>query len=88
VIAASIYLYQRRKRATGPPAGGRITRSARDFVFVWMLLALLILYVVSIGQGSYLLFAIGNIVVETLLIIYVMRIGRASRTVNDLGSKT
>jgi hypothetical protein len=79
VIAASIYLYRRRKRPAIPPTGSRIARLAKDFVFVWILLALLVLYIVSVGQGSYPLFAIGNIVVETILIVYVVRSGKSSQ---------
>jgi hypothetical protein len=77
VIFASIYLYRRRKTAAQSSTGSRIVRWAKDFVFVWILLALLVLYVVSVGQGSYILFAIGNIVVEIVLIYYVVRSGRS-----------
>jgi hypothetical protein len=52
-------------------------RWAKDFVFVWILIGLLVLYVVSIGEGSYLLFAAGNVVVEILLIVYTVRSGRS-----------
>jgi hypothetical protein len=52
-------------------------RWAKDFVFVWILIGLLVLYVVSIGEGSYLLFAAGNVVVEIILIVYTLRSGRS-----------
>jgi hypothetical protein len=77
VIFASIYLYHRRKALPQPSTGSKVVRWAKDFTFVWILLALLVLYVVSIGQGSYTLFAIGNIVVEIVLIYYVSRSGRS-----------
>ena len=77
VIFASIYLYRRRKILAQPLTGSRIVRWAKDFVFVWILLGLLVLYVVSVGQGSYILFAVGNIVVEIVLIYYVVHNGRS-----------
>jgi len=43
----------------------------REFAFVWALMTLLILYLISINLGSYVLFAIGSVVVEVLLLIYV-----------------
>lgn len=78
VIFASVYLYRRRNRDPSEETGGRLVRWLRDFTFVWILIALLVLYVVSVGQGSYLLFATGNIIVEALLIIYVIRSGKNS----------
>lgn len=77
VIFASGYLYRRRKAPAQPSTSTRIVRWAKDFVFVWILLGLLVLYVVSIGQKSYSLFAVGNIVVEIVLIYYVVRSGRS-----------
>jgi Ca2+/Na+ antiporter len=79
VILASIYLYSRRKRQPSFESGPKIARWAKDFVFVSILLALLVLYVVSIGEGSYLLFAVGNIVVEMVLVAYVVRSGKSPR---------
>src|ERR1700758_3574385 len=77
VIFASIYLYRRRKTPAQPSRGIRIVQWAKDFTFVWILLGLLVLYVVSVGQGSYILFAVGNIVVEVVLMYYVVRSGRS-----------
>jgi Flp pilus assembly protein TadB len=70
----SIYLYagSRRKRE-----GGRTKaigfRLGRDFIFVWVLLALLIFYIISVSIGSSAIFAAGNIIVEALLILYLVR---------------
>ena len=75
VIFASIYLYRRRKTAPLAGSGGKVARWVKDFTFVWILLGLLILYVVSVGQGSYVLFAAGNIAIEIILIYYVVRSG-------------
>jgi hypothetical protein len=79
VIFASIYLYRRRNREPGAQTSGGIKKWAEDFAFVWILLSLLVLYVVSIGEGSYLLFAIGNIVVEIVLAVYVLKSGKSSQ---------
>jgi hypothetical protein len=78
VIFASVYLYKRRKPQASAQSGGKVQRWLKDFTFVWILLALLILYVVSVGQGSYILFASGNVVVEIVLIVYVVRSGKSS----------
>jgi hypothetical protein len=83
VILASIYLYRRRNRDPGQQTGGGIKQWAKDFTFVWILLSLLVLYVVSIGEGSYLLFATGNIVVEIVLVVYVMRSGKTAQVPAD-----
>lgn len=80
VIFASVYLYRRRNRQSRVETGSRIVRRIKDFVFVWILLALLVLYVVSIGEGSYLLFALGNIVVEIVLVVYVVQSGKSPGT--------
>ncbi len=69
-IVISAYLYRRRPSK----AGGRgALRPVKDFAFVWFLLGLLLFYIVAVGQGSSLLFALGNIVVEGLLLLYVLR---------------
>jgi hypothetical protein len=70
----SIYLYasQRKKREETKTKAG-ISIVVKDFIFVWVLLALLILYIVSIGNSSENLFAAGNIVVELVLVIYLLK---------------
>ena len=74
LTAVSIYLYRgsrkNRKESAHATSGFGF---ARDFVFVWVLLGLLALYIVSIDRGSSILFASGNIVVEALLIAYTVR---------------
>ena len=64
-----------------PSTEGRAKRWVKDFFFVWVLLALLVLYIVSISEGSqgYSLFAGGNLAVEIVLTVYVMREGRPSK---------
>jgi hypothetical protein len=72
---ASIYLYIESKK--GLEKGVRTKTSAttfvKDFVFVWVLLGLLSLYIVSINGGSSILFAAGNIITEIVLVIYAMK---------------
>jgi heme/copper-type cytochrome/quinol oxidase subunit 2 len=74
-IVVSVYLYRRRPRKQPANAERRFGR-LRDFTFVWFLLGLLAFYVISVSQGSALLFAVGNIVVEALLLLYVFRSGK------------
>ncbi len=46
---------------------------------VWVLLGLLVLYIVSINQGSAVMFAAGNLLVEALLLGYILK-NRSKRT--------
>jgi len=71
----SIYLYanSRKKRKKDERMIPYIASLARDFVFVWVLLSLLIFYIVSIRIGRADIFALGNIVIEALLIIYLIK---------------
>lgn len=80
VIAASTYLYIRRKRPEKEVLTGigRLVRVLKDFVFVWVLVALLIFYVYAVGVGSAFLFAVGNVVVEVLLVVYALKVGKSS----------
>jgi len=74
LTTVSIYLYidsrKSRKRDTQATTW---LRFVKDFVFVWVLLGLLGLYIVSINRGSSILFASGNLVVEALLIVYTVK---------------
>jgi len=74
LTAVSIYLYMdsRKNRKQDTHATGGLG-FVRDFVFVWVLLGLLGLYIVSIDRDSAILFASGNMVVEALLIAYTVK---------------
>ena len=74
-IVVSIYLYRRRPRKQ-PANPKRKFGLVRDFTFVWFLVGLLVFYIVTVSQGSALLFAVGNIAVEALLLLYVFRSGK------------
>ena len=71
LIAVSLYLYAKRKSRVGGSDSGPSKIS--DFVFVFVLLGLLALYIVSINRTSAILFGVGNIVVEVVLVIYAVR---------------
>jgi hypothetical protein len=67
VVSSAIYFWRNRPKSSKSSA----PKVLREFAFVWALMTLLILYLISINLGSYVLFAIGNVVVEVLLLIYV-----------------
>lgn len=74
LTAVSIYLYvdSRKSQKQSAHATSRF-RFVRDFIFVWVLIGLLGLYIVSIDRGSSIVFASGNLVVEALLIVYTVK---------------
>ena len=78
LIAVSIYLYTSGRTICkeNGKATARKTNPAKDFIFVWVLLGLLVFYIISVNIGSSLVFAVGNIAVEILLIAYLVRSGR------------
>jgi len=72
LIVVSLYLYWDRRRRH--PKGSQIpSRFRSDFIFVWVLMGLLALYIVSIYRSSSAVFIAGNIVVEIVLITYAIR---------------
>jgi hypothetical protein len=71
-VLVSIYLYPRRRKGL-ESAVSSVGKFWKNFAFVWILVSLLILYIVSINAGSYALFAAGNIVVEVFLLVYVIK---------------
>lgn len=73
LIVVSIYLYMSRKVGKDASQQNSAGRLVKDFFFVWVLLGLLVLYIVSISMGSAVLFAAGNIFFEAILIIYLIR---------------
>ena len=75
LILVSIYLYidSNKRREKNNKEKTSFLKFAYRFVFVWILLGLLPLYIVSIRMGSSLLFAGGNIIVEVILVIYCFK---------------
>ena len=72
LIAVYVYASNKAKRKDEALVPNRVARIVRNFVFVWALIGLLVFYLVSVLIVSILLFAIGNIIVETLLLIYLV----------------
>jgi uncharacterized membrane protein len=73
LVAMFLYLNSRGRRKKENQDTGKKQRLSSNFLFVWVLLGLLVLYVASINIGSYNLFAVGNVVVELILIIYLTK---------------
>lgn len=73
LIGVSIYLYMNRRVCNDQSQQKGAGRLVKDFIFVWVLLGLLVLYIVSISMSSGVLFAAGNIFFEAILIIYLIR---------------
>lgn len=79
----SIFLYVRSKSRNKKKKKivSGIYRIGIDFIFVWIILSLLVLYIVSIGRLSIIIFASGNLVVEAILIVYLFR--NATKETNE-----
>lgn len=75
LVLVSIYLYasSRLKRKEGSKITQNRLRTGNDFVFVWVLIGLLIFYIISVNIGSSLIFAAGNIIVESILLVYLIK---------------
>ena len=74
LTVVSIYLYVDSRKSRIQTAHARSKFGfLGDFVFVWVLLGLLGLYIVSIDRSSSIVFASGNLVVEALLIAYTVK---------------
>ena len=76
LVLVSLYLYAKSKTKRDEDrgeTGNRIVRLAKDFVFVWVLISLLVFYIISVNVGSSALFAAGNVVVEAILMIYLIK---------------
>lgn len=75
LIAVSVYLYTSSRaicKESGKATAGK-ANPAKDFIFVWVLIGLLVFYIISVNIGSSLVFAAGNIAVEMFLIAYLVR---------------
>jgi L-asparagine transporter-like permease len=80
LVAASIYLYADSRRRNRTENFTKPRSVVRNFVFVWVLLALLGLYIITITSTSQPIFIAGNGVVEVLLLFYIMLRGRTERS--------
>jgi hypothetical protein len=68
IITSMILYYFRKTRESTIP----LSKLLKSFTFVWVLLSLLILYIISIEGGNYTLFAAGNIVTEIFIFGYLI----------------
>jgi hypothetical protein len=50
----------------------RLILTAKNYAVVWVLLTLLVLYLVSIDGQNYLMFAVGNVIIEVLVFGYLL----------------
>ena len=75
LIAVGILLYMQsmKRQQKNNHVVTSISKTIQHFVFIWTLLGLLILYIVSVDVGSSILFAAGNVVVEILLLVYLLK---------------
>ena len=75
LVAVSMYLFlgSLKKQGGAAQTNWSIIRIGVSFTFVWALLGLLVLYLVSINRGSSMLFATGNILFEAILVLYVVK---------------
>jgi len=80
LVAASIYLYADSRRRNRTENFTKPRSVIKNFVFVWVLLALLGLYIITITSTSQPVFIAGNGVVEILLLLYIMLRGRTQRS--------
>ena len=71
LIAVSGYLYWRTRPPSGYSPG--ILGKTKDFIFVWILALLLILYILTINNSSAIIFVAGNLMVEIVLVVYTIR---------------
>jgi len=82
LVLVSVYIYfnggMGRKNGNNTWGLGML----KNFIFIWVMLGLLALYIVSISGGSYTLFAAGNIVVEIILVVYILIRGKLKPPAN------
>jgi hypothetical protein len=75
LVLVSIVLYytSRKNREYENNLIDRVIAVVKDFAFVWVLMTLLSLYIISIDGNNYILFAVGNIVVELSIFLYLLK---------------
>ena len=83
LAVASIYLYADSARKKRSEKFAKPKSMLENFVFVWILLALLGLYIVTITSASQPIFIAGNLIVEVLLILYIMTYGRGNHSMTS-----
>jgi hypothetical protein len=80
-----MYLYADSARKKRTAKFSKPRNIVENFAFVWVLLALLGLYIITITSTSQPIFVAGNIIVEFLLLLYIVILGRARTVPNENG---
>jgi len=71
-VSAVLYLLSKKKVVASTGIVNGLILTAKNYAFVWVLLTLLVLYLVSIDGQNYLMFAAGNVVIEVLVFGYLL----------------
>ncbi|MGD0803228.1 MAG: hypothetical protein ABSA11_04050 [Candidatus Bathyarchaeia archaeon] len=71
-VSAVLYLLSKKKVVASTSIVNGLILTAKNYAFVWVLLTLLVLYLVSIDGQNYLMFAAGNVVIEVLVFGYLL----------------
>ena len=72
-VSAVLYVLSKKKgeaKSTGLVNG--LLSTAKNYAFVWVLLTLLVLYLISIDGQNYQMFAAGNVIIEVLVFSYLV----------------
>jgi hypothetical protein len=84
LTVAAIYLYADSARKNGSERLAKPRNVLENFVFVWILLALLGLYIITITSASQPIFVAGNLIVEIVLIVYILTRGRGDQSMTSI----
>jgi hypothetical protein len=71
-VSAVLYLLSKKKVVASIGLVNGLLLTVKNYAFVWVLLVLLMLYLVSIDGQNYLMFAVGNVVIEVLVFGYLL----------------
>jgi len=75
IVIVSLYLYANAKHKRHEKHINPATTVA-NFTFVWTIIALLGLYILTATQTSQTIFVLGNIIVEAFLLLYTVKLWR------------
>jgi hypothetical protein len=72
-VSVALFLLSKRKGEVAKKGlvNGLIL-TVKSYAFVWVLLTLLVLYLVTIDGQNYLMFAVGNVVIEVFVFGYLI----------------
>jgi len=78
IVAVSLYLYADTRHKRHPEKHTNPATTVANFAFVWTLIVLLGLYILTATQTSQTIFILGNIIVEAFLLLYTVKLWRRS----------